>query len=94
MTWINQIVNHLDVFPLVAAGQKYPLDVQPLLDLVVGFLAQQLVNFAPEAVKIGSAADDDEFEPWSVDQSKLTPYLWAEMQYLRQRVLKLEGKAA
>lgn len=31
--WINEIVNHPDVFPLVAADQKYPLDVQPLLDL-------------------------------------------------------------
>jgi hypothetical protein len=48
--------------------------------------------------KGGSRKDDNgekivaAYEPWSVDQSKRTPYLWAATSYLIDKVLELEEK--
>lgn len=53
-----------------------------------GFVAQELVEVAPEAV---SASSDPE-EMMGVDYSKLVPMLVKELQSLRARVAQLEGK--
>lgn len=61
----------------------------------VGFIAQELHAVVPEAVTVGDGNQDlrpgDEgFEWWSVDMSKLVPYLVAEIKILRSRVASLE----
>jgi len=53
-----------------------------------GFVAQELVNVAPEAVH----QPNDEEEMMAVDYSKLVPMLVKEVQSLRARVAELEGK--
>jgi len=53
-----------------------------------GFIAQELVAVAPEAVHQPSDPD----EMMGVDYSKLVPMLVKEIQSLRQRVAQLEGK--
>lgn len=53
-----------------------------------GFVAQELVTVAPEAVH--QPTDPDEM--MAVDYSKLVPMLVKEIQSLRQRVAQLEGK--
>jgi hypothetical protein len=53
-----------------------------------GFIAQELVTVAPEAVH--QPADPEEM--MAVDYSKLVPMLVKEIQSLRQRVAQLEGK--
>jgi hypothetical protein len=52
-----------------------------------GFVAQELVEVAPEAVSI--PADEDQM--MGVDYSKLVPMLVKEIQSLRARVAQLEG---
>jgi hypothetical protein len=52
-----------------------------------GFVAQELVEVAPEAVSV--PADEDEM--MGVDYSKLVPMLVKEIQSLRARVAQLEG---
>lgn len=52
-----------------------------------GFIAQELVNIAPEAVTQPSDAE----EMMGVDYSKLVPMLVKEIQSLRQRVAQLES---
>jgi hypothetical protein len=52
-----------------------------------GFVAQELVEVAPEAV----SAPADEDEMMGVDYSKLVPMLVKEIQSLRARVAQLEG---
>jgi hypothetical protein len=54
-----------------------------------GFVAQELVTVAPEAVH--QPADPDEM--MAVDYSKLVPMLVKEIQSLRKRLTALEGKA-
>ena len=54
-----------------------------------GFIAQELYGVFPEAVTVGS---DVELHPWSVDYSKLTPVLTAEVKSLRSRVAILEAR--
>lgn len=54
-----------------------------------GFVAQELVTMAPEAVH--QPADTDEM--MAVDYSKLVPMLVKELQSLRARVAQLESKA-
>lgn len=54
-----------------------------------GFVAQELVTVAPEAVTIGG--DDANSEPWGVDPSKLIGMLIKEIQELRARVAALEN---
>ena len=58
-----------------------------------GFIAQELHNVFPEAVSKG---DDNETitNSWSVDYSKLTPILVAEIKELRSRVTSLETMLA
>jgi hypothetical protein len=53
-----------------------------------GFIAQELVEVAPEAVNQPSDPD----EMMGVDYSKLVPMLVKELQSLRARVAELEGK--
>jgi hypothetical protein len=55
-----------------------------------GFIAQELVNVAPEAVKVGDDGDEVT-DTWGVDYSKLVPILVKEIQSLRARVAALEG---
>jgi hypothetical protein len=52
-----------------------------------GFVAQELVEVAPEAVQV----PQDEDEMMGVDYSKLVPMLVKEIQSLRARVAQLEG---
>jgi hypothetical protein len=54
-----------------------------------GFIAQELVTVAPEAVH--QPADPDEM--MAVDYSKLVPMMVKEIQSLRKRLTALEGKA-
>lgn len=62
-----------------------------------GFVAQELIKVAPFAVhapddgvrKLGKF--EDGHIPWGVDNSKLIPYMIAELQSLRRRVAELEG---
>jgi hypothetical protein len=54
-----------------------------------GFIAQELVEVAPQAVSIGG--EDPLAEPWGVDYSKLVPLLIKEIQELRARVAALEA---
>jgi hypothetical protein len=56
-----------------------------------GFIAQELVVVAPEAVKVGDNALEI-VEAWGVDYSKLVPLLVKEIQELRARVALLETK--
>ena len=53
-----------------------------------GFVAQELVEVAPEAVVQGATEED----VWSVDNSKLVPMLVKEIQELRERVRQLENR--
>jgi hypothetical protein len=53
-----------------------------------GFIAQELIEVAPEAV----SAPEDEDMMMAVDYSKLVPMLVKEVQSLRARVAELEGK--
>ena len=53
-----------------------------------GFVAQELVTVAPEAVH----QPIDTEEMMAVDYSKLVPLLVKEIQSLRQRILTLENK--
>jgi hypothetical protein len=52
-----------------------------------GFVAQELVEVAPEAVSV----PQDEDQTMAVDYSKLVPMLVKEIQSLRARVAQLEG---
>lgn len=52
------------------------------------FIAQDLVNIIPEAVHEGG--DDPALNPWSIDVSRIVPFLVGELQSLRQRIAKLE----
>jgi hypothetical protein len=53
-----------------------------------GFIAQELLEVAPEAVNV----PEDEDKMMGVDHSKLVPMLVKEVQSLRARVAQLEGK--
>lgn len=53
-----------------------------------GFIAQELHEVVPEAVKVGGDVDTN---PWGVDPSKLVALLVKEVQSLRQRVAALEA---
>jgi len=53
-----------------------------------GFIAQELVEVAPEAVH----QPEDPDATMGVDYSKLVPMLVKELQSLRARVAELEGK--
>jgi hypothetical protein len=55
-----------------------------------GFVAQELVEVAPEAVSV--PADEDEM--MGVDYSKLVPMLVKEMQSMRARLAELEASAS
>ena len=52
-----------------------------------GFIAQELIEVAPEAVY----APEDEDKMMAVDYSKLVPMLVKELQSVRARLAQLEG---
>lgn len=54
-----------------------------------GFVAQELYQTYPEAVRVGTDAKTD---PWGVDYSQLVPLLVKEVQDLRKRVAELEAR--
>lgn len=63
----------------------------------VGFIAQSLAEHVPEAVSPGDdrtdlKPGDEGFREWSMDHSRLVPYLVAELKSLRARVAALEAK--
>lgn len=56
-----------------------------------GFIAQELAEVIPEAVSKGDdnpqgQRGEEGFKLWTVDYSKITPYLTAEIQILRQKI--------
>ena len=53
-----------------------------------GFVAQELVDVAPEAVGV----PNDTEQMWGVDYAKLVPMMIKEIQSLRARLAKVEGK--
>lgn len=55
-----------------------------------GFIAQELVQVAPEAVSVGDEGENPEHQ-WGIDVSFLVPYLVKELQSLRARVAALES---
>lgn len=55
-----------------------------------GFIAQELVTVAPQAVKVGDSGTAIE-DAWGVDPSKLVALLVKEVQSLRARVTALEA---
>ncbi len=54
-----------------------------------GFIAQELVEVAPQAVKVGDFGATV-LDPWGVDNSRLVPLTVRELQSLRARVSRLE----
>jgi hypothetical protein len=57
-----------------------------------GFVAQELVEVYPQAVKVGDDGPlTEESDIWGVDPSKLVPLLVKEVQSLRARVAALEA---
>jgi hypothetical protein len=69
----------------------------------VGWVAQHSYTVSADLATPGNDKDptDPEFEPWGVDQSKRTPYLWAALTWaldqidaLTARVTTLEGAGA
>lgn len=56
-----------------------------------GFVAQELVEHVPDAVKVGDAGETVS-DAWQVDYSKLVPLLVKEVQSLRARVAQLEAQ--
>ncbi|MCF7728695.1 tail fiber domain-containing protein [Sulfitobacter sp. M22] len=60
------------------------------------FIAQELHQVCPEAVKVGddpAISSDDLENPWQVDSTALIPMMIQEIQALRARVSDLEGAA-
>lgn len=59
-----------------------------------GFVAQDLVAVAPEAVTVGTGEPGEPgFVPWMVDLSRLVPTLVAAVQSLTRRIEQLENTA-
>jgi hypothetical protein len=64
---------------------------------IPGFIAQEVHEVVPAAVMVGDSdpdkrSGDDGFEQWSLDNSRLVPYLVVELKALRARVAQLEAK--
>lgn len=79
----------LDLINPVTYNWKY-LEGQPK---GIGFIAQDLFKVCPECVTPGDSGTDiksPNFKQWSVDFSKLVPYLTAEVKSLRSRTEALE----
>lgn len=55
-----------------------------------GFIAQELAEVAPQAVKVGDSGAEVT-ETWAIDPAKLVPLLVRELQALRARMAALEG---
>lgn len=58
-------------------------------NVTYGFIAQELVNIAPQAVSIGDSGDSVD-RVWGVDNSKLVPLIIRELQSIRSRLSILE----
>lgn len=60
-----------------------------------GFVAQDVYKLVPRAAFPGTGEPGEEgFHPWSLDQSKLIPFLVAELQRLRARLATVEAALA
>jgi hypothetical protein len=71
--------------------RSYDWSSKPSEHVHHGFIAQELVEVVPSAVKAGDKGDDV-WTVWGVDYSKLVPLLVKEIQELRERVKALEQK--
>jgi hypothetical protein len=71
--------------------RSYDWTSKPSAHVQHGFIAQELVEVVPSAVKQGDKGDDV-WTVWGVDYSKLVPLLVKEIQELRERVKALEQK--
>lgn len=71
--------------------RSYDWTSKPGAHVQHGFIAQELVEVVPSAVKQGDKSDDV-WTVWGVDYSKLVPLLVKEIQELRERVKSLEQK--
>lgn len=58
-----------------------------------GFIAQELVTVAPQAVKVGDNGAEVE-DTWAVDASKLVPLLVKELQSSRREIADLKARLA
>lgn len=82
-----------DSASIVDAVQVYDFAWKDSDQRSFGSKAQELHKVFPQAVTPGHGEPGDEdFEPWSIDYSKLVPVLMREVQSLRERVAALEAK--
>lgn len=73
----------------LAAFKTEPEKILPM------FLAQRTQKVVPEMVTVGSGnIDDDDFVPFSVDKSAITPYLVAAVYELTEKMRVLEERLA
>lgn len=72
--------------------RSFDWDGAPDEHVTHGFIAQELVDVAPQSVKVGDGgALGDGSDIWGVDPSKLVPLLVKEVQSLRARVAAIEA---
>jgi len=88
----SNIVDAPDAGAVIDAIQVRSFDWQGAPDEHVthGFVAQELAEHAPQAVKVGDSGDVVT-DAWAVDPSKLVALLVKEVQSLRSRVAALEA---
>jgi len=61
----------------------------------VGWGAQSSYAVSPDLASPGKGKlGDDDYQPWGIDQSKRTPYLWAAVSHLLDKVEDLEARLA
>jgi len=58
-----------------------------------GFIAQELTEAVPDAVKVGDDGDEVT-DAWAVDNAKLVPLLTKALQEAVERIEQLEAKVA
>jgi hypothetical protein len=88
---VRPLAAEIDVGALIDAVEPVAFEwlTEPDHPTGHGFVAQDLYEVAPKAVRKGF--DDHELHPWSIDFSKLVPYMVAEMQQMRKRLAELEA---
>jgi hypothetical protein len=82
----NHIENIKDVGDIVDALQPVRYSWKDTGAVDIGFYAQDLVEYVPEAVEVGNGEVD-----WGYRSDRLIPFLVAEIQSLRRRVAELES---
>lgn len=82
----KNVVDAADAGSIIDAIKVRSFDWKSIDEHVAhGFIAQELVTVAPQAVKVGDSGAEVE-DPWAVDPSKLVPLLVKEIQSLRARL--------